>query len=65
VIVASFSDPFEIAAGNVYLFPKEFQVDGFVRAIRNGDVLMGYKNSLLYAVLGTTVLVIGMNTSWL
>ena len=58
VVVASFSAPLEVISGRVWFWPRGFNVEGYKRIFMNGDILLGYKNTLIYTVLGTAVSII-------
>lgn len=55
VLSASISDPLEVNAGNILLFPKGIQWEGYQRVFRSQWILTGYRNSLLYTLFGTTL----------
>lgn len=53
VLVASISDPVEVNSGNVWLFPKGIQFDGYLQVFKNQWIWVGYRNSMIYTVVGT------------
>lgn len=53
VLSSSFSDPVEVAAGNVLLFPKGFTLEGYEYILDYKDIWIGYRNTLFYTVVGT------------
>lgn len=53
VLVASISDPVEVNSGNVWLFPKGIQFDGYIQVFKNAWIWIGYRNSMIYTVVGT------------
>lgn len=53
VVVASISDPVRVNSGEVWLFPVGFQLDGYLQVFGNKWIFIGYRNSLIYTVLGT------------
>ncbi|MGF9696711.1 MULTISPECIES: carbohydrate ABC transporter permease [Paenibacillus] len=55
VLIASFSDPNQIYSGNVWLFPKGFTLDGYIRIFSDSSIWIGYANSILYAGVGTLI----------
>ena len=55
VLINSFSDPFAVAKGEVYLLPVGFSLDAYVEAFKNGDIMRGYANSLFYLVFGVAI----------
>lgn len=58
VVSASISDPTAILNGQLKLLPKGFTLEAYTRVIKNKDILMGYKNTILYTVIGTLVNII-------
>lgn len=58
VLVASVSDPMEIFKGNVWLWPKGFNLEAYKRVFHNGDIFTGYKNTLIYTTVGTLVTIV-------
>ncbi len=55
VLIASFSDPTAVARGDVFISIKGFQTLGYHYVLSDPDVLIGYRNSILYTVLGTII----------
>jgi putative aldouronate transport system permease protein len=55
VVVASLSDPNAIYAGDVWLYPKGFTLDGYERIFQDAGIWIGYANSMLYAAVGTAI----------
>ncbi|RKL66856.1 sugar ABC transporter permease [Salipaludibacillus neizhouensis] len=55
VIIASVSDSGMVASGQVLLFPKEFSLFGYKEIFSDSRIWNGYKNTVVYATLGTTV----------
>ena len=55
VVSASFSSSDAISLGKVYLWPVEPTLKGYEMLAQNKDILLGFKNSLLYLLVGTTV----------
>ena len=53
VIANSFSDGDAVAAGRVTLFPVDFSLEGYKTTFANGDIWLGYGNTIIYTVLGT------------
>ncbi len=58
VVSASVSDPMEIFHGNVWLLPKGFNLDAYKQVFRNRDIFVGYKNTLIYTVVGTMITIV-------
>lgn len=59
IIIASFSDPNRIYAGDIWLWPQDITFEGYQRIFGDSAIWIGYKNSILYAaltaVIGTTL----------
>lgn len=58
MIIASFSDPGLVNTGNVWLWPKNVTFEGYRVIFQNDQIWTGYKNSIIYTVVGTTINVI-------
>ena len=56
VLFASFSDPARFAShSGLLLKPLGFEVQAYKAVFQNQNILTGYKNTLFYVVVGTTV----------
>jgi putative aldouronate transport system permease protein len=55
IIIASFSDYQSITVGEVWLWPKGFNVEGYKRIFSYARLWMGYKNTIFYTVTGTLI----------
>lgn len=55
IVIASISDPYKVAGGQTLLLPSGINFEGYKRVFTNSTILIGYRNSLLYAVLGTFI----------
>ncbi|WP_429969390.1 carbohydrate ABC transporter permease [Enterococcus sp. AZ049] len=55
VIIASFSDPADVGNGNVWLWPNEWRLDGYIRLFEQTLFWRGYLNTILYTIVGTAV----------
>ena len=55
VLSASFSDPAAVTLGKVWLFPKGFTLEGYKAIFEYKNIWIGYKNTLIYTVLGTCI----------
>ena len=53
VLVASFSDPYDVYAGKTFLLPSGFTLDGYKAVFSDDDIYTGYLNSVKYTVIGT------------
>ena len=52
-IVASFSSPSEVMAGNTILWFKGFNFDNYKYAFQEKQLWVGYRNTIVYTVFGT------------
>lgn len=55
MLAVSLSDSASIASGEVWLWPRGFNLDMYQYVFEDGRVLKGYKNTLIYVVLGTAI----------
>lgn len=55
VLSASLSAPIHIAKGNIWLLPIDFTIDSYKTVFENKNILIGYRNTVFYTVLGTTI----------
>lgn len=53
ILVASFSNPYDVYAGKTFLLPSGFTFDGYKAVFADANILSGYANSIVYTVLGT------------
>lgn len=53
IVIASFSNPTEVANGKVWFVPSQFTVDGYKEIMRHSELWTGYRNTIVYTVLGT------------
>lgn len=53
IIIASFSDQHAVSAGQVRIFPKGISLYGYQKLFSDARIWTGYKNTIIYAVLGT------------
>lgn len=55
VLIASFSDPYAVAAGDVILWPKDISLAAYERIFDYNLVWISYGNSLYYTLFGTLI----------
>lgn len=55
VLSCSFSTPESVMAGDVVLFPTDFSLEGYKAVFRTNKVLLGFRNSAFYTVVGTII----------
>lgn len=53
VIIASFSNPADVANGNVWFWPKEWRLDGYLKLFEQRLIWRSYFNTIFYTVAGT------------
>lgn len=53
VVIASFSDPYEVYAGKTFLLPSGFTLAGYQAVFAEKSIVSGFLNSVLYTVVGT------------
>lgn len=52
-LVASFSDPTQVALGNTALWVKGFTLEPYINVFKSQEIWVGYRNTLFYTVFGT------------
>ena len=62
VVAASVTEPLDILTGDLILIPKHFQLRAYRAVFASKDVLIGYRNTLLYSLTGTLINIV-MTTS--
>ncbi len=55
IIIASVSDPLAVFAGDVWIIPQGFNLDAYNLVIRDDDIWSGYRNTIMYTVVGTSL----------
>lgn len=53
VVIASVSDPNLVNGGQVWLYPKGIHFEGYKMVLSDSNILLGYRNSIIYTVVGT------------
>ena len=53
VVSCSVSAPDKVGNGEVILFPKGLNIEGYKRVFREKNILIGYRNTIFYTVVGT------------
>ena len=53
VIIASFSEPYEVVRGHVWLAPSGFTLGAYKAVFENQQIWVGYANTVFYTVFGT------------
>ncbi|HLR08750.1 MAG TPA: carbohydrate ABC transporter permease [Bacillota bacterium] len=55
VVSASISDPNAVNTGKMWLWPVDITFDGFKRVFQNEAIWIGYKNTIIYTLVGTSL----------
>ena len=55
VLIASVSEPGAIASGKVTIWPVGFNLEGYKKLLATSKIWVGYRNSIIYTLLGTVV----------
>lgn len=55
VISASISDPMRVENGDLILWPVGFTLEGYQEILRYEQIWVGYRNTILYTVCGTSL----------
>jgi putative aldouronate transport system permease protein len=55
IVSASFSDPAAVMDGSMWLWPKGFSLQAYHEILQYKDVWTGYRNTLFYTVVGTSI----------
>lgn len=58
VLVASFSDPYDVYAGKTFLLPSQFTLKGYTSVFADQRIFSGYLNSIKYTIIGTVYSVV-------
>lgn len=53
VVIASVSDPKLVLAGEVLIFPKGLNINGFIKILQYDQIWTGYANTIYYTLVGT------------
>ena len=52
-IIASFSDPEQVSLGNTIFMIKGFSTEAYRNVLKEDQIWVGYRNTIIYTVLGT------------
>ena len=58
VLISAFSDPSQVYAGKVLLWPKGFTTEAFQNILEYKAIWTGYRNTIFYTLVGTVVNVV-------
>ncbi len=54
-VIASFSNPLQVAGGHVYLMPVEPTLENYQKVFENEGIMRGYGNSLILLIVGVLI----------
>jgi putative aldouronate transport system permease protein len=55
IVIASLSNPDLVNSGQVWLFPRDITLTGYETLFQTDIIWLGYKNTIIYTVLGTLI----------
>lgn len=55
VIIASISNPDLVNSGKVFIIPREITFTGYWRVFQDKEILTGYRNTIFYTIVGTSI----------
>ena len=55
VVIASFSNPADVANGEVWLWPKKWDLSGYKELFKQAQIWKSYGNTIIYTVVGTLI----------
>lgn len=55
VIIASFSNPADVANGEVWLWPKKWDLSGYKELFKQEQIWISYRNTIIYTIVGTFI----------
>ncbi|MBR1857181.1 MAG: carbohydrate ABC transporter permease [Oribacterium sp.] len=58
VIIASFSNPADVANGKVWLWPKSIDIRGYEKLFEQNQIWRSYLNTIIYTAVGTLIALI-------
>lgn len=65
IVIASISNPTDVSSGNIILWPKGINMRGYEQLLNYKQLWVGYKNTIIYALLGTCMnLIVNISASY-
>lgn len=55
ILGASFSDPYKVASGEMWLYPVEFTLEGYQYLLKYSEIWVSYGNTIVYTIAGTSL----------
>jgi putative aldouronate transport system permease protein len=53
IVSSSFSNPDLVSTGKVWLYPRGFNIEGYIRVFQDDEIMIGYRNTMFYTIAGT------------
>ncbi|HOJ12514.1 MAG TPA: carbohydrate ABC transporter permease, partial [Clostridiales bacterium] len=53
ILSSSFSNPDYVSTGKVWLLPRGFNIEGYIRVFQDVEIMIGYRNTMFYTIAGT------------
>lgn len=60
IFIASFSNPADVASGQVWFWPKEWDASGYIELFKQRSIWHSYANTIIYTLVGTLI-ALGVN----
>lgn len=65
IVIASISNPTDVSSGNIIFWPKGINLRGYEQLLNYKQLWVGYKNTIIYAALGTCMnLIVNISASY-
>ena len=55
IIIASFSNPADIANGEIWFWPKNWDLNGYRELFKQRQIWLSYANTIIYTLVGTFI----------
>ena len=55
IVSASVSEPYFVNSGQMWFLPKGFTLEGYRRIFQSKELVIGYRNTIMYTLLGTFI----------
>ena len=55
ILIASISNPDYVNTGAITFYPRGITFEGYARTFKESNIWLGYRNTIMYTVLGTTI----------
>lgn len=55
ILIASISNPDYVNTGTITFYPRGITFEGYARTLKDSNIWLGYRNTILYTILGTSI----------